>query len=286
MGVEPSWNVLCYDSVILLGSALLFFIAQVDNFELWHMTPQESVARIKERTVITLTVLRETGNMAAAPNRQHIYDEIMYSDLSQQNLSQNALSQPGHDENYPPTPPPINFGKYGSASQQNLLDHEEPSHKPPKAMRPTSPAAHLMYRTSSSGQGERTSKDSGLSSGSSDSPNPAPKQSDSKPVAPNHGLKQPPPVTLTQNLEREIKARQSYRTEKEMMRTFLKTQRRNSPATQEPVPSRPPTRSRNCRIVGEYEFEVCQPMHAYTIVSSCLISLPLFTMPLKRGISV
>lgn len=264
----------------------MFFHAQVDNFDLWRMTPQESVARIKERTVITLTVLRETGNMAAAPNRQHIYDEIMYSDLSQQNLSQNALSQPGllqHDENHPPTPPPINFGKFGSASQQNLLDHEEPSHKPQKAMRPTSPAAHFVYRTSSSGQGERTSKDSGLSSGSSDSPNPAPKQSDSKPV-PNLRLKQQQPaVTITQNLDREIKARQSYRTEKEMMRTFLKSQRRNSPAPQEPVPSRPRIRSRNCRIVGEYEFEVCQPMHASTIVSSCLVLLPLFTMQLNVG---
>lgn len=274
---------MCSNNVVLLGSALSLFPAQVDSLDLWRMTPQESVARIKEKTVITLTVLREIG---CSPNRQHIYEEIMYSDLSQQNLSQPGLSQP--DENHPPTPPPMNFGKFGSASQQNLLDQEEPGHKPQKHLRPTSPAAHLMYRTSSSGQGERTSKDSGLSSGSSDSPNTAPKQSDSKPPVPNLRLKQPPAVTLTQNLDREIKARQSYRTEKEMMRTYLKTQRRNCPTPQEPLSSnsKQHTRSRNHRIVGEYEFEVCQPMHAYTIVSRCLISLTLFTMTLKCGISV
>lgn len=247
----------------------MLFPAQVDGFDLWRMTPQESVARIKEKTVVTLTVIRDSGNMSAQTNRQHIYDEIMYTDLSQQNLSQNTLSQPGlsqHDENHPPIPPPMNFGKYSSASQQDLLSHEEPSHRPQKHMRPTSPAAHLMYRTSSSsGQGERTSKDSGLSSGSSDTPNPTPKQSDSKPAVPNARVKAPPresAVTLTENLDRDIKARQSYRTEKEMMRTFLKSRRRNSPAPQKPVPSSQPTPSRNCRIVGEYEFEVCKPTHA------------------------
>jgi hypothetical protein len=62
-------------------------------------------------------------------------------------------------------------------------------------------------------------------------------------------------TTHTQDLDRDITARKSYRTEREMVRTFLKNQRRNSPAPQEPVPANQPMRSRNCRIVGNYELE-------------------------------
>lgn len=246
------------------------------------MTPQESVARIKEKTVITLTVIRETGNALVKPNHQHIYDEIMYTDLSQQN-SQNALSQPHglslqglsqHDENQPPTPPPImDFGKFSPAAQKPLATgalstNQEPGHRPQRHLRPTSPTAHLTYRTrSTSGQGERTSKDSGLSSGSSGSPNTALKQTDSKPTVATRLTQAPTPahdaLSVTQNLDKDIKARQSYRTEREMVRTFLKSQRRNSPAPREPVSSSQPARSRNCRIVGDYELEV----------SLCILSL-------------
>ena len=269
----------------MLSTLLPPSLAQVDNCDLWRMTPQESVARIKEKSVILLTVVRETGgNASAKANHSHIYDEIMYSDLSQQNLSQHALSQPlpglsftgpgllaqgfsQYDENYPPAPPPMDFGKYAPAAQQlkPLIDNEDSDHKPQRHLRPISPAAHLTRRTAStSGLGERTSKDSGLSSGSSDSRNHAPKQMDPQPAVTNTArLTAQEPATAqasltthTQDLDRDINARKSYRTQREMVRTFLKNQRRNSPAPQEPVPANQPMRSRNCRIVGNYELEV------------------------------
>ena len=254
------------------------------------MTPQESVARIKEKTVVLLTVVREAGgNPLAKSDHSHIYDEIMYSDLSQQNLSQHALSQPlpglsisgpglfpqrlsQYDENYPPAPPPMDFGKFGPAVQLKPINdkytNEDSDHKPQRSVRPTSPAAHLTYRTAStSGLGERTSKDSGLSSGSSGSRNPAPRQMDSQPAvtsAAKLAAQEPVPVqasltTHAQDLDRDINARKSYRTEREMVRTFLKNQRRSSPAPQEPDIQ--PTRSRNCRIVGNYELEVSNTIH-------------------------
>ena len=214
----------------------------------------------------------------------------MYSDLSQQNLSQHALSQPlpglstsgpglfaqglsQYNENYPPAPPPMDFGKFGPAVQLKPMNdkctNEDSDHKPRRAVRPTSPAAHLTYRTAStSGLGERTSKDSGLSSGSSGSRNPAPKQMDSQPATtstPRLAAQEPANMqaslltTHTQDLDRDISARKSYRTEREMVR--LKNQRRSSPAPQEPVSANQPTRSRNCRIVGNYELEVSDTIH-------------------------
>lgn len=250
---------------------------QVDNHDLCQLTPQESVARIKENTVVTITVLREMG--ANKLNRQdpHIYDKVLYADLSQPNqtsLSQPlpGLSQPStrllcgltqYDENHPPTPPPLDFRKFGAAAKHNSLsDNEQSSHKPQKKLRSASPGTNFTCRTPPiiSGQGERTSKDSGLSSGSSDSPNHThhTKQLEPKPMMnDNTRLQMQATQDITQDIDRDITARRSYRTGREMLRTILKDQRRNSPSPHDPASSKQHLRSRNRRIVGEYELEVC-----------------------------
>ena len=252
MWEQPAWNVIVATYVYLTRPCPLAYCTQVDNYDLWDMTPQESVARIKEKPVLTITVLRDVGHEST---QHHIYDEIIVTDLSQQNLSQ-------QDENVPPTPPPMDFGKFSPSAQPKLLHNgaalmsEDPSHRSQR-LRPTSPAAQFTYKTSNSGQGEHTSKDSGLSSGSSDSPHQALRQTDPKPAV-TRLTQAPTPGALrtAQNLDRDVKERPLYRTEREMVRTQLKNQRRNSPAPLEPISSSHPTRSRNCRIVGEYELEV------------------------------
>ena len=246
--------------------------SQVDNHELSRLTPTESVARIKEKTLVTITVLRDMGaNKLNSPEHNpHIYDEI-YSDHSQQHALSQPLPGPPHthsalpgilpaalsqyDENHPPTPPPMDFGKFSPSAQhrQRLGAISSPTeeiksgqHQGGKRYRPTSPAVHISQRTSTNcGLGERTSKDSGLSSGSSDSPNTASK--------PGNNTRLLPPTPVPQDLDRN--ARKSYRTENEMVRRFIKNQRRNSPAPRDSSTSsnRP---SRNCHVVGEYELEV------------------------------
>lgn len=274
VGVTP-WNVMPFNSVGFTRPLPLVSIAQVDNQDLEHLTPQESVARIKENTVVTITVLREMG--ASKQSKGHIYDEIMYAELSQQNQSLSqplpGLSQPSsgvffhglsqYDENQPPTPPPIDFSKFSSAAR-HLADHgcsDHPGHRPQKQLRSNSPGTNYTYRTPPiSGYGERTSKDSGLSSGSSNSPNhtPHPKQLDSRPtVTENSRLQVQATQDIAQDMDRDITARRSYRTGREMARLIIKDQRRKSPSPHDPVPSKQPARSRNRRIVGEYELEVC-----------------------------
>lgn len=222
--------------------------SQVDNFDLSKMNPRESVSRIKENSVVKVTVLRDT-KPGGARGDQHIYDEILYADLSQnQKLSQ-------QDDSFPPAPPPMDFGKHhpSSSSRQKpaMPAIEEPSNR---HLRSTSPAAHFIYRTSSS-QGEHTSKDSGLSSGSSGSPN---RQADKQAATVKQNL-MPPPIpaaNVCQDLDRDFKARQSYRTEREMIQRFLKTQKRSYPPLRDSVSATQHTRSRNCRIMGEYVVEV------------------------------
>ena len=262
-----------------------FYLAQVDNHDLCQLTPQESVARIKENTVVTITVLRDMG--ASRTNRQdsHIYDEIMYAELSQQNQSLSqpllGLSQPSstgmflrglsqQDENQPPTPPPIDFSKLSSAAKHftstDQGSNDLSGHRPQKQLRSTSPGTNCTYRIPLiSGQGERTSKDSGLSSGSSNSPNHTPhsKQSEGRPTVTENSRLQ---VQATQDMDRDITARRSYRTGREMLKTILKDQRRNSPSSHNPASSKQPVRSRNRRIVGDYELEVC-----VCVIQSCLL---------------
>ena len=271
--------------------------SQVDNHDLCRLSPQESVARIKEKSVLTLTVLREMGSNKHHKSDipPHIYDEIdlFYSDQGNQ-LSQHALSQPlpglsfqgpdipsavlsQFDENHPPTPPPMDFGKYSPSAQQKLqlqrnLDVQS-GQRLQRNLRSVSPAAHVAHRTPPSyGMGERTSKDSGLSSGSSDSPNSAGKQLEARPPPtsarlPSSGLGQVP----TLDLNRDVNVRKSYRTEQEMVRKFIKDRRRNSPAPQSLVASNQPTQSRNCRIAGDYELEVTLSSPENCVGAACLL---------------
>ena len=159
------------------------------------------MARIKEKTLVTLTVHRGGSNIssgggsASGGGGDHVYDEIFYSDLSQQ--SQHSLSQ--QDENTP-----LNMATYprprgtgGRTTAINTVDESQRYHRhpPPLHPAPTSPAPpppvsnvqqhqqqHQQRSTRSlqrvghpphhaphkPPQGmEKGSKDSGLSSGSS-----------------------------------------------------------------------------------------------------------------------
>ena len=246
------------------------------------------MARIKEKSVVILTVLRDTGANKRSDHFAHIYDDIdlFYADQSNQ-LSQHALSQPmptcsyhgpdlpaalsQFDENYPPTlPPPMDFGKLSPSAQHKLqlqrnID-EKLGQRSPRHFRSTSPGVHVTHQVSQSyGQGERTSKDSGLSSGSSDSPNSAGKQAEGRLAVPQNsapfssrlptGATALSPTTAL-DLNRDTNVRKSYRTEQEMVRKFIKEQRRNPPPLQSLPTLNQPTRSRNCRINGDYELEV------------------------------
>ena len=76
-----------------------------------------------------------------------------------------------------------------------------------------------------------------------------------------------PALVLTQDLDRDINERKSYRTEQEIVRNFLKNQRRRSPTPRNPVATNNPAKPRNTRIVGEYELEVRYYHHMLTSVN-------------------
>ena len=251
----------------------------MDNYDLSSLTPQDSVARIKEKSVVTITILRETGakKLSSLEHNSHIYDEI-YTDHSQPQ-NQHALSQPTprthaplpgllpptlsqYDENHPPTPPPLDFGKFSpsiphnkprltpTATSPSNEDHQRPRHRDRAVC--LSPGAKVPQRSPPSCVlGERTSKDSGLSSGSSDS-NPAQK------LGNNNVARQLPPTPLTaEDLDRDVDARQSYRSEREMVKRFIKNKRRNGPAIYHELESYGQhSTPRNNHIVGEHELEV------------------------------
>ena len=139
---------------------------QVDHHDIAAIGAQEAVARIKEKTHVTLTVLR---GVAYSPDDQHVYDEIFYSDsqLSQQSLSQ----QEDMSFNLTAPRPP----KGGSK-----LVVEETAHH--RQLTPSSsagsgggsqwpkPVHRVMQQTMPPTSGvamEKGSRDSGLSSGSS-----------------------------------------------------------------------------------------------------------------------
>ncbi len=174
---------------------------QVDGRELISISPPEAVARIKEKTLVTLTVQR--GNTGSASGGgggggEHVYDEIFYSDLSQQ--SQHSSQQ---DENTPlnmstfprprgtggrmaavgtmddsqryyrqphalssPAPPPPTGGQPHPQHNHHHHHHHCSGAKP--AHRGAGPVSHHAHPHSKPPQGvEKGSKDSGLSSGSS-----------------------------------------------------------------------------------------------------------------------
>ena len=235
-----------------------FFLTQVDFYNLTAIHPQEAVARIKDKTLVTLTILRGL----VPPSKQgthasdHIYDEILYAD---QQLSQNLSQQ---EDGFP------QFMATGLLRDPSFASHrhraaamnEDDSlrlHAQALNRRPSSPLAtvkefqqqqHQMESTPmTTGQstlpGEKGSKDSGLSSGSSNSPEHKDK-----------GFKCQDGVVYPEDapFERLANLRQSYRTEREMVKNFLKTKKKEG--TQLEVAET--DSKRNCRIEGEYEVEV------------------------------
>ena len=252
----------------------IFILVQVDNHDLCQLTPRDSVTRIKEKPVVTLTVLRATGasKHSKTDPPPHLYDEIDLLCSDQNQLSQHALSQPlpglmydmhdfphlpalsQYDENHPPAiPPPLDFGKYSPSAQQRrqLLRVGDERLGQRHYSRAVSPGAHMPHRASSYGQGEHTSKDSGLSSGSSDS------AAKTRLVGgPTTTGRLQVPLAPTLDLNRDVNVRKSYRTEQEMVRRFIKERRRNGPVPPSLATSRHPVKNQNCRIVGDYELEV------------------------------
>lgn len=112
--------------------------------------PQEAVARIKEKTLVTLTVLRgvdcnkRSGERADRGIDDHVYDEILYTDFQ---LSQNLSQQ---DEN---TPINMASGGYPKSSSKGRV--------------PMSRGTSHHHLHTCKGRDKGGSKDSGLSSGSS-----------------------------------------------------------------------------------------------------------------------
>ena len=214
----------------------------MDFHDLSRMNPQEAVARIKDKTLVTLTVIRNSNtqqmdyNFSSIPE-EHIYDEILYTDSLSQNLSQ-------QDENFPPfaTKESSSSRKHGRRRQR-----KDGQNRPSKLAlkRSTSPVANSAFLRPTPGNqgsphsGEKGSKDSGLSSGSSGSKHQEEEQQQQQ-------QEQQGEVPM----DRSQAGRLSYRTEQEIAKNFLKTQQKYQESAVL-VPS-----SRNCRIEGEYEVEV------------------------------
>ena len=203
----------------------------MDLYDLCKINPKEAVARIKDKTVVTITVLRgdEYQQQDTSQKEEHIYDEILYADLCP------ALSQ--SDENYPPAPVMASPG----FSKDSLQKRRAPMQEDLQNKRPASPLANHTAQT-----GEKGSKDSGLSSGSSGhgfSRHERAGESQRSVAHPNLG----------NALNRSVGARSSYRTEREMMRNFLKSQKRSGHTHQLHTQS---SKRRNYRIEGGYEVEV------------------------------
>lgn len=209
----------------------------MDLYDLCKINPKEAVARIKDKTVVTITVLRgdEYQQQNTSQKEEHIYDEILYADLCP------ALSQ--SDENYPPAPVMASPG----FSKDSLQKRRAPMQEDLQNKRPASPLAnHIERATSSAQNGEKGSKDSGLSSGSSG-------HGFSRHERAGESQKSVAHPNLGNALNRSVGARSSYRTEREMMRNFLKSQKRSGHTHQLHTQS---SKRRNYRIEGGYEVEV------------------------------
>ncbi len=189
-----------------------------------------------------MTILR--GLVPPSKQKEdHIYDEIMYAD---QQLSQNLSQQEDNSqfmpigifkENLPASQRP----RAEQLSDQDMLRRKARS--PCNTREPRSINAgpgHITHL------GEKGSKDSGLSSGSSNSPEHKMKLVEGQGV----GAQFPDDMPF----ERLANLRQSYRTEREMVKNFLKTCKKEADSgVMEPSES---DNRRNCRIEGEYEVEV------------------------------
>ena len=207
------------------------------------------MARIKEKTLVTLTVLRglEPLHSTVIPGvEEHIYDEILYNDFQ---LSQ-GLSQ--QDENSLPVLAGLFKNNRKKHHKSGQVCEDGHSHRQAQK-RPTSPAANFFHKMKQAGQsvhethpphqgGEKGSKDSGLSSGSSGSPHP--RHMDTLVEA----------KSIDPAMDRGADVRHSYRTQREMVKNFLKVHKRNGELCPNQTED---SRRRNCRIDGEYEVEVC-----------------------------
>lgn len=138
----------------------------MDHHDITSISPQEAVARIKEKTLVTLTIRR---GVAEAEFDQHVYDEIFYSDsqLSQQSLSQQDENMSGLNQTTFPRAKSRGTGRHGEEGQRY---HRHPSSSTITTGSGRRPMHSLVvHPTNPTQQGslERGSKDSGLSSGSS-----------------------------------------------------------------------------------------------------------------------
>lgn len=204
----------------------------MDFYSLTVIPPEEAVARIKDKPTVTLTVVRglvpPTAHKQNSAYSDHIYDEILYAD--QEKLSHHddgaLLKESGHRHRLGANSSPSTRRKGSPLGFQH-------QHQPVGANQNTLPV-------------EKGSKDSGLSSGSSTSP--------------DHKHR----VTRCEESEvyaedarfgKPVSVWKSYKTERENLQNFLKTKKQNSEQLEaEETESR---RRKTCRIEGEYEVEVC-----------------------------
>ena len=229
---------------------------QVDFLNLTDIAPQEAVARIKDKPIVTLTILRGVSSSKQKSSTQdHIYDEIMYADQQlSQNLSQQedfsqfmtaGLSQ----ESFPSR----HRQRLGQLSERDLLRHEIKKRGHDHAPNGVKETRHINYPTVSSNgtqvtlPGEKGSKDSGLSSGSSTSPE---HHKDRARMVEGQAVVYPEDAPF----DRIAKIRHSYRTEREMLKKFLKSQKKEPDIVVETGTVE--NSRRNCRIEGDYEVEV------------------------------
>ena len=221
------------------------------------MNPGEAVARIKDKTLVTVMVVRGEKPTSHS-HKEHIYDEILYSDASQFSLSQPeemfaAMSLEPPEQN-PQRHSPQGWRRarvpvapddpYAGGNRSYNHDHVQ------AAPTPRVGGQHHV----------EGSKDSGLSSGSNDSARLVHRQiqkvADLQPQQQQQrGLKYSQHVSHSQDLlSRVVPARHSYRTEREMMRNgILQDARSNS---QDMLATVEASHRRNCRVEGNYELEV------------------------------
>lgn len=247
---------------------IFYCLFQVDSYDLCSLPKPESVARIKDKSVVTFTVLRGGGPLlehtsaTQGKHPEHIYDEILYAELN-----------PFADENSPPPCVSMSQKEWG-LSQDSQLSASRNTHRllhpsdgsRSRINRPTSPMADNIYKSPLPLHqvdapkviySERGSRDSGLSSGSpSESPPPIPNLG--HPAASARHPAHPLPVAPLA-LSRDIDARHSYRTEREMARGYSKQKRLQICADHADRRGGVQFQYRglkSCRIDGDYEVEV------------------------------
>ena len=219
------------------------------------------MARIKDKTLVTVTVLRGE-KPSSHSHKEHIYDEILYSDARQFSLSQPDDQMFSVMSLEPPEQTPSRHSPQEWRRRVPLAPEDSNGH--------SSGAARPFNHDALAVPGQHHvegSKDSGLSSGSNDSarlahnrhqqPRPADMQLQQLP----RGLKYSQQVSHSQDhLSRVVPARHSYRTEREMMRNggggvMQEGARSSSQDVLATIDG--DSHRRNCRVDGNYELEVC-----------------------------